>query len=190
MLLHFLGTSRTSGRTAQLIQGVQRLVRTAEEACDTILIDTGGYVQGPGGRDYKCALLGALAPCTAVFLGEDPVLDPLRHWVAARADIESLDVARPAAARRRGRGERRRERAAMHEAWLAAGQHRIVPLHEGLVLGPGCGIGRSVDARTRAALAASMCVVTGWRHGRPALDVTGRLLRTPGSVWTLGEQPG
>lgn len=151
--VYFVGYPRPSDRPAQTIEGLRRLVARVERDCDAVLVDTDGYVRGAGGRDHKRLLLGALAPCAAVFLGADAELAPLRAWAQGRIDVESWFTDAAVERRARSAGERRDSRRASSRDWLAADERRLVCLERALVLSAGTGLGRPLDRRTRAAMA-------------------------------------
>ncbi len=149
--VYYLGTARPDARGPEVIAGIGGLVRAAEHHCETIFVDTDGFVRAPHGRDHKLALVQALAPCSVVLLGNHPSLAPLARLLA-RTDGITVHRIEAGTARPRGPAERRQHRQAMLAQWLAAHTPAEVVFGRDELLAPGCGIGRPPEPATLAAV--------------------------------------
>jgi len=116
--MYFVGQSQPGGRFLQTIHGILRLAAWARERAGTVLIDTDGFIAGPAGREYKRILLSSLGPCTALFFGCHPDLNPLHSWCKSMADIAVYDIDPPDHIRPKSDELRQQYRLARYRDWF------------------------------------------------------------------------
>jgi len=109
----------------RLVAGVGRLAAEAADA-DLLVANTGGLLAGAG-RRLKAAKIAAVRPDLLVALGDGPDLEAV---LSDHAAIPALRLARAAAARRKGDGQRRGLRRDAFRAYFAAATAWTLDLRE------------------------------------------------------------
>lgn len=67
-ILYFIGQTSPPGRMLEIVVGLKRLVTAARRRCRSIILNTSGYISGPGALRLKMAKAEALAPQLGIIL--------------------------------------------------------------------------------------------------------------------------
>ncbi|AEH25318.1 hypothetical protein PYCH_16520 [Pyrococcus yayanosii CH1] len=110
---YFVGTVTPNQHFAEMVVGVTRLARLAQEVADVVLIDTTGLVHGPG-VELKRMKIEAVGPDIVLALDREGELAPILKPFEGKLDVVKLQVSDKA--RSYSRGERRDMR---REKWRA-----------------------------------------------------------------------
>jgi polynucleotide 5'-hydroxyl-kinase GRC3/NOL9 len=108
---YFVGTTSPGQHIGEMAVGVKRLVDLAAEQSDVVLIDTTGFVDGPG-AEMKRLKAELVRPDLMVFLERGSELEALKRLLAPYGDVVSIRVS--PRAREYSREERREVR---REKW-------------------------------------------------------------------------
>lgn len=118
--LAFVGTTNPVHGWQRLIQGVGRMIDTAD--ADLVVVNTGGLLAGPG-RRLKAAKIAAAQPDLLVVLGHDPMLESI---LCDNERRPSLRLAPSPQARRKTDAERRAARRAAFRRYFENASLRSV----------------------------------------------------------------
>ncbi|WP_119678793.1 Clp1/GlmU family protein [Indioceanicola profundi] len=111
--LAFVGTTDPLRAWGRVVAGTRHLVERAASQGDLVLINTVGFLRGPG-RRLMAALIQAVQPTLLVTIGRDQGIEDV---LADHPHIRHLRLAPSPLARRKTQGDRRRARQ------LAFGRH-------------------------------------------------------------------
>ncbi len=115
----FVGEVTPAPHPADCVAGTIRLVQRAEAAgADSVVVDTSGYVDGPGAISLKKAKIELLAPVLVIALGETARLAPLTRPFATDEGIKALHLPAAECCGEKSRDQRGRWREALFAEWL------------------------------------------------------------------------
>ncbi len=117
---YFVGDVTPARRPATCLAGTVRLVERVEAAgADIVIVDTSGYVHGPGAISLKTAKLQLLAPALAIIVGEPGRLAHLTSPFARDSRINIVEVLPAGAGNEKTVDYRQRWRRQHFARWLA-----------------------------------------------------------------------
>ena len=120
---YFVGEVTPAPRPADCVAGTVRLVQRAEAAgAEFIIVDTSGYVDGPGAASLKKAKIELLAPALVVALGEAGRLTHLTEAFATDDSVRVIELAPAECRGEKSRDERSRWRERLFAEWLRGSQ--------------------------------------------------------------------
>lgn len=116
----FIGDISPAGRPAAALSACFRSALRAQRSCEAqwIIVDTTGYVDGPGAAELKTAKIQLLAPATVLALGPPGRLDHLRWPWRGRTEVRWLRLDVAEACRLKPREQRQKWRTALFAQWF------------------------------------------------------------------------
>lgn len=137
IVLRFVGNSSPPGHLLQLISGVKRLAQESSRFTSRCVIDSSGFVSGPGAREFQISLIELLAPACVVAIGGGAALNSIVRNAQVLEGITVKRLSAPMAVRRKTAEARRAYRQRRFSEYFAsAAAHEIplgrIPLHGNL----------------------------------------------------------
>ncbi|ASJ06476.1 Clp1/GlmU family protein [Thermococcus pacificus] len=162
---YFIGTTSPGQYAGEMAVGVKRLVDIAIKSADIVLIDTTGFVTGPG-AEMKRLKAELVRPDIVVFLEKGGELEHLRNLLAPYGEILRLPVSPKV--RAYSREERREIRGKKWRAYFAASTPVDVDLREVIPGGTSLFQGRPLTPEEVELLSSAFgwLVLAGWKGGR------------------------
>lgn len=162
---YFIGTTSPGQYAGEMAVGVKRLVDIASGEADVVLIDTTGFVTGPG-AEMKRLKAELVRPDSIVFLERGGELSYLKALLAPYGEVLSLKVS--PRARGHSREERREVRKEKWRAYFAGSSLVEVDLNEVSVGGTSLFHGRPLTSEETELLSSvfGWLVLAGWRGQR------------------------
>ncbi len=117
----FVGDVSPASRPATAVAATVRMALRGQRLADAnwIVVDTTGYVDGPGAGQLKAAKAQLLSPATVIALGPPGRLDHLRWPWRGREEVRWLRLAVAPACRAKSTEMRREWRTELFREWLA-----------------------------------------------------------------------
>lgn len=143
---YFVGSITPREFFAETIVGVRRLVDEARRMGLTAIVDTTGYIRGPG-RELKRLKLEAIEPDVIVALQRGSELEPIVRPFEGRSTVVRLSVSENA--REHTREERRRIRAEKWVAYFMEGTIHRLSVDDFVVSGTALFHGRELSEEER-----------------------------------------
>ncbi len=120
---YFVGDVTPAPRPADCLAGTVRLAQRAEAAAaEFTVVDTSGYVDGPGALSLKKAKIELLAPALVVALGEAGRLTHLTEAFTTDDSVRVLEFVPAECCGEKSGDERSRWRKRLFAEWLRGGQ--------------------------------------------------------------------
>ncbi|ASJ08483.1 polyhydroxyalkanoate depolymerase [Thermococcus siculi] len=162
---YFIGTTSPGQYAGEMAVGVKRLVDIALESADVVLIDTTGFVEGPG-AEMKRLKAELVRPDVTVFLERDNELEGLRKLLSPYGDVVSIRVSPKA--REHSREQRREVRREKWRAYFSGSALVEVDLENVSIGGTSLFQGRPLTDEEVELLSSlfGWLVLAGWRGRR------------------------
>ncbi|NJD99020.1 polyhydroxyalkanoate depolymerase [Thermococcus sp. LS1] len=162
---YFIGTTSPGQYTGEMAVGVKRLVDIAVQSVDVVLIDTTGFVTGPG-IEMKRLKAELVRPELIVFLERKNELSHLRRLLSPYGEVLSLSVSDRA--REHSREERREVRREKWGAYFSSAGLIDVDLNKVVPTGTELFRGRPLTAEEKELLSSlfKWLVLAGWKGER------------------------
>jgi polynucleotide 5'-hydroxyl-kinase GRC3/NOL9 len=162
---YFIGTITPGSYTGEMAVGVKRLTDMASEEADVVLIDTTGFVTGPG-IEMKRLKAELVKPELIVFLERNDELSHLRRLLSPYGEAVTLSISEKA--REHSRSERREVRREKWRAYFSNASLVEVDLSKTVPTGTELFRGRPLTPEERDLLSALFrwLVIAGWRGER------------------------
>jgi len=117
---YFVGDVTPARRPATCLAGTLKLTQRAEAAgADIVIVDTSGYVHGPGAISLKTAKVGLLAPALTIIVSEPGHMAHLTSPFARDDRIKIAEVLPAGSGNQKTPTDRQRWRQRRFAAWLA-----------------------------------------------------------------------
>ncbi|WP_297551202.1 Clp1/GlmU family protein [Thermococcus sp.] len=160
---YFIGTVSPSQFIGEMAVGVKRLVEMAEKSADVVLIDTTGFVTGPG-FEMKRLKAELVRPDLIVFLERNGELGPLARALSPYGDVVRLGVSENA--RSVSREERREIRFEKWRTYFLNSSLVEFDISEVAITGTSLFHGRPLDEREKTLLSRAFrwLVLAGWEN--------------------------
>lgn len=165
---YFIGTTTPSQHIAEMVVGVKRLVELGRSLADVVLIDTTGFVTGPG-FELKRLKVEAVRPDLTVFIDPSPErkagMERLVEGVSSLTTVVSLE--RSPSVRRHDPEERRMIRKAKWASYFRDSRTVVLDLNEVMVSGTSMFSGRPLTREERELIGQlhEWIVLAGWKEG-------------------------
>ncbi|AHL23637.1 Clp1/GlmU family protein [Thermococcus nautili] len=160
---YFIGTVSPSQFTGEMAVGVKRLVELAERSAEIVLIDTTGFVTGPG-FEMKRLKAELVRPDLIVLLERNGELDSLARALSPYGEVVRLTVSENAKAV--AREERREIRFEKWRTYFSNARLAEFSLSEVTLTGTSLFTGRPLDEREKTLLSRAFrwLVLAGWEN--------------------------
>lgn len=162
---YFIGTTSPGQYAGEMAVGVRRLTDIAINEADVVLIDTTGFVTGPG-LEMKRLKVELIKPELTLLLERTDELSHLRKVLAPYTEIIDLSVSQKA--REHSQEERREVRKEKWKTYFSNGELIEVDLKKIAPTGTEMFLGRPLTSEEKDLLAAlfKWLVIAGWKNER------------------------
>ncbi len=162
---YFIGTTSPGQYVGEMAVGVERLTREASSFADVVLIDTTGFVTGPG-AEMKRLKAELVRPELTVVLEKDGEMDYLARLLAPYTEVVRLEISPHV--RRHSLDERRSVREEKWRAYFAGSSLVEVDLRELATGGTSLFQGRPLSNQERELLSSvfGWLILAGWKGQR------------------------
>ena len=162
---YFIGTTSPGQYVGEMAVGVERLVREASSLADVVLIDTTGFVTGPG-AEMKRLKAELVKPELTVILEREGEMEYLAKLLAPYTEVVRLGIS--SRVRKHSLEERRSVREEKWRAYFAGSSLVEVDLRELAVGGTSLFQGRPLTEHERELISSvfEWLVLAGWKGQR------------------------
>jgi polynucleotide 5'-kinase involved in rRNA processing len=144
----FVGSCSPRGNFLKVIIAFQKLLKYAQKNAPVTVIDTDGLVQDNTGKEYKIAMIQAVAKGVVIAIQKQEELAHILRYLKNEASIPVILVQTVPEAQTKSQKDRTDYRLSRFQTYFANRIEKTLPLNVDKIQGAGFGIGKLMDSNT------------------------------------------